>query len=544
MPAWVSPTEAFFPGARSASKGEGPLLALRALGSRGARSMSNDEIKATETVSVSSAAIQEPLAASSAVDSENLAFGEYVLMQQIGVGGMGVVWRAMHRDLHRLEAIKMIRGGQASGVALERFRFEAEAAANLDHPNIVPVYGVGVANEQPFIAMKYVEGGSLVERLPSLQVEPRRIAALMAKLARAVHYAHQRGILHRDLKPGNILIDAADEPHITDFGLAMRLENYSDEQISRNIIGTPAYMAPEQALGAKILTTGADIYALGAILFELLTGKPPFTAKNLTELLMMVIEKPAPRPSTLAASVDSALEAVCLHCLAKSAGDRYPTALALAEDLERYLNGEPVSVQQPGIWDWLWFELRRNPAVSPRYTWPALDWTGAIILTVHAAIFGIIRSSLSTVWIWSTCVVGWVALCLVVWYFLARRFRELPSYERQKMMVAIGYLIAHVVLFFSYGPLSVHAPASKMLDWYVPALLGAGLCFFFIGTIHWGRFFLVGLIVMTLTVPMSAYPQWSPLIYGSTVALCLWAWSYALRSYFSGKPEGNLSVPK
>ncbi len=309
--------------------------------------------------------------------------GDYELLEEIGRGGMGVVYRARQISLNRIVALKLVRAGDfAEQKEIDRFRAEAEAAANLDHPNIVPIYEVGEHEGRHYFSMKLVEGGSLAARLSNLrlQISDRDAATLLAFVARAVHYAHQRGILHRDLKPGNILLDAQSQPHVTDFGLAKRIEGDSSLTISGAILGTPSYIAPEQAAGVKQLTTAADIYSLGAILYELLAGRPPFVGATVMETLQKVIhDEPVPpsrsevrsemgeperrllsRPSHLSPD----LETICLKCLEKDPARRYGSAEALADDLERWLRHEPIQARAVTLGERFQKWTRRNPVLT------------------------------------------------------------------------------------------------------------------------------------------------------------------------------------
>lgn len=295
--------------------------------------------------------------------------GEYEILGEIARGGMGIVYRARHRRLHRVCALKIVAAElYASHDFLERFRTEAEAAASLDHPNIVPIYEVGEWEGCSFFSMRLIEGGTLAQgndftTAPSYPAH--QAAGILLKLTRAVHYAHQRGILHRDLKPGNVLIDGAGEPYLTDFGLAKLVERESTVTQTTALLGTPSYMPPEQARGGtRGLTTAADIYGLGAILYELLTGRPPFAGDSTLETLRLVLEADPQRPSLLNEAVDRDLEIICLKCLEKIPGARYGSAEALAEDLERWLKGEPIRAR-PTRWPervrkW----VRRKPAVA------------------------------------------------------------------------------------------------------------------------------------------------------------------------------------
>ena len=295
-------------------------------------------------------------------------FGPYELLEEVARGGMGIVYRARQVELNRIVAVKVMAAGQfAAPDFVKRFRAEAETAASLDHPNIVPIYEVGESEGQPFFSMKFVESGSLAGRLASreFRVSNREAAVLVAKLARAVHYAHQRGILHRDVKPGNVLLDGQGEPQLTDFGLAKLVEKESTLTRTMAMLGTPSYMSPEQARGeAKQLTTAVDVYGLGAVFYELLTGQPPFAGGTTMETVRQVLEKEPRRPSALKPGLDRDLETICLKCLEKDPGRRYGSAEALAEDMERWLRKEPIQARPINSAERLLKWMRRNPKVA------------------------------------------------------------------------------------------------------------------------------------------------------------------------------------
>ncbi len=275
--------------------------------------------------------------------------GDYEVLEEIARGGMGVVFKARHKDLKRLVALKMIlSGSMATAEERQRFRREAELAANLDHPNIVPIFEVSEFQGCPYFSMKLVEGESLARQISTRKkqkatYDPEEAARLMATLARALEYAHERGFLHCDLKPSNILLDHDWRPHVTDFGLAKRTNEDSLLSVSGAILGTPSYMAPEQASGARReLSPMTDVYGLGAIFYELLTGEPPFRSRTVMETVVQVQERDPDPPRELWPDVPKELETICLKCLEKSPQDRYPTAGALARELDRYLQGEVI----------------------------------------------------------------------------------------------------------------------------------------------------------------------------------------------------------
>src|SRR6516225_9582151 len=311
--------------------------------------------------------------------------GDYDILGEVGRGGMGVVYRARHRGLNRLVALKMVLTGEFASPSQElRFRLEAELAARVQHPNIVQVYEIGTHEGRPFLALEWVEGGSLANRLHGKPWPPHEAAALIETLARAIHVAHSEGVVHRDLKPANILLAAGGvvsgewsqdtthyspltthQPKITDFGLAQPTEGARTLTQSGVLAGTPGYMAPEQASGKRALVGPAtDVYALGVVLYQLLTGQLPFPGDSTLEVLRAVMSDEPARPRCLQPGLPRDLEAITLHCLEKEPSRRYPSALALAEDLQRFRERKQVAARPVGAVARLARACRRKPQVA------------------------------------------------------------------------------------------------------------------------------------------------------------------------------------
>jgi serine/threonine protein kinase/predicted Zn-dependent protease len=293
-----------------------------------------------------------------------MAFGDYDLLEEIGRGGQGVVYRARQKSLNRIVALKVIvLGPWASETHLKRFRREAEAAAGLEHPSIVPIHEVGERDGQCYFSMKFIEGGRLDEAVRCEPMPIRVAAELIAKVARTVHYAHEHGILHRDIKPGNILLDKSGEPHLTDFGLARLLDTQSSVTRTIDVLGTPSYMAPEQAAGETTkLSKATDVYGLGAVLYQLLTGQPPFAGGTTYETIRLLRDTEPRSPRLLNPKIDRDLSTICLKCLEKDPKRRYLSALAVAQDLEHWLKHEPILARHTGILTRGKKWVRRSPA--------------------------------------------------------------------------------------------------------------------------------------------------------------------------------------
>jgi serine/threonine protein kinase/tetratricopeptide (TPR) repeat protein len=292
--------------------------------------------------------------------------GDYELLEEVGRGGQGVVFRARQKSLNRIVALKVIGLGQwATSAHLKRFRLEAEAAASLDHPCIVPIYEVGEGDGQCYFSMKFVEGGQLDEVVRHAPMSIRQAVELIAKVARTVHYAHEHGILHRDIKPGNILVDVKGEPNLTDFGLARLVESESTVTRTVEVLGTPSYMAPEQAAANNTKPMNAtDVYGLGAVLYQLLTGHPPFAGGTTFETIKLLLETDPRQPRLWNPKIDRDLSTICLKCLEKDPQRRYSSALALSEDLERWLRHEPIKARRVGVIGRAKRWLQRNPTAT------------------------------------------------------------------------------------------------------------------------------------------------------------------------------------
>jgi serine/threonine protein kinase len=475
------------------------------------------------------------------LDAAQQAFGDYELLEEVGRGGMGVVYKARQKALDRLVALKMILPGPLSGADdLQRFRTEAEATARLHHPNIVAIHEVGEISGQHFYSMDYIDGPSLSKRLGNGLLPGRAAARYLQTIARAISHAHCQDILHRDLKPSNILLDSNDEPHVTDFGLAKRLGADSCQTRTGAVMGTPSYMSPEQAAGrTKELGPACDIYGLGAVLYELVTGRPPFHSDTPLDTLKHVIEREPAPPRLLNPKVDRDLETICLKCLEKDPSRRYASAAALADDLGRYLNGESISVRSFNVLDRLTRTLDRSQYDVEFGSWGTmLLWFGMIVLLGHAATFMLISTDQPRWLLWIERLSQLLLMGLVFWRYRGHQLLPASTAERQLWSIWLGYLVAFTVSaavyrllvrwqFLGAGP---ESPAHwDELILYPGFAILSGLGFFVMGSSFWGRCYAVGVAFFALAFLMALHLQWAPIEFGLAWGATLTAIGVRLR---------------
>ena len=320
----------------------------------------------------------------------------------IARGGMGAVYKARQIGLNRIVAVKMILAGElASAEEIARFQTEAKAAANLHHNNIVKIYGVGEHDGQHYFAMEYVDGKNLLQLLRESSISPKQAARYLQQIAQAIEYAHRHGVLHRDIKPSNVLIDAFDQVRVTDFGLAKCVEADSGLTASRQILGTASYMSPEQAAGKQAqVGPASDVFSLGAMFYEILTGRPPFRGATTLETLLLVRDVDPELPQRINPQVPRELAMICLKCLEKDPQRRYPSAQALADDLVRYLNGDSISIASMGLFERLTREFERSHHDVELSTWGDMTlWVAGLTFVSHTMVFLLV--CLKTSYLWS-----------------------------------------------------------------------------------------------------------------------------------------------
>jgi serine/threonine-protein kinase len=452
-------------------------------------------------------------------------FGDFDLLEEVGRGGMGVVYKAWQRSLKRTVAVKMIlRGELATPADLARFRSEAQSAAHLSHPNIVPIYDAGEVDGQAYFSMPCIEGQTLAALMAHGPLRPRDAARYLAAVARAVHYAHERGVLHRDLKPSNVLIDADGQPHVTDFGLAKRVATAADMPPdsglthSGAIVGTPAYMAPEQVSNHRGKPSPAsDVYSLGVILYEMLTGRPPFQGATPVDTLLLVLDQDPVRPRLLNPKVDPDLELICLKCIQKEPALRYAGAAELADDLEAYLKDEELSVRT--------LNLRTvanlvGRAFRDTHHAPVLENWG-LLWMVHSVQILVLCSL--TAWmswsgvenpLWYLLLWGG-GLCAwgVVFWRLRKRGGPVLFVERQVAHVWAAAVVATIGVFIVETLLHL-----KVLTLSPILAVIAGMVFVVKAGMLSGEFYISAAALFLTVIPIALFPDYGPIIFGIVTA--------------------------
>jgi serine/threonine-protein kinase len=436
----------------------------------------------------------------------------YQVLAEIGRGGMGVVYKAWQVKADRLVALKMVLAGEmASPDEIDRFAAEARAAAGLNHPNIVTIYDVGENAGRQFFTMELVAGGSLAEQVKHSPLPSRRAAEVLLTVARAVHYAHQQKVIHRDLKPANILLDEAGQPHVTDFGLAKCLDADATRTRTGAVIGTPGYLAPEQAATrGDEPTTATDTYGLGAVLYALLTGRPPFQAETLLDTLAQVKFHPPAQPRLLNRNIDRDLETICLKCLEKAPGDRYASAEHVAEELGRYLRGEPIEARPPGWVQSLSRELGKRREVLEPLSWSRMSFlAGLLTFGTHSAVYYLTQTGRSAALFAPLIVVNGVLSALIAWATLGRRRRPFTPDERD-LSTVYGYFASTVFVLYA---LAYPWERDNVLAVYPTLCLLCGLYYFVVARLYWGPMYLHGVAYFVLALVMVLAPAWAPLVF-------------------------------
>jgi len=444
--------------------------------------------------------------------------GEYEILEELGRGGMGVVYKARKRGLERTVALKMLlRGAHASAADMARFRSEVESASQLEHPNIAPVYDVGSSNGEPYFTMRFIEGTTLARKLAGGPMAPQEAARILASVASGVHFAHEHGVLHRDLKPQNILIDSSGTPYVTDFGLAKRLEGGNSITQSGAILGTPSYMAPEQAAGNRgQMGPAADVYSLGAILYHALTGRPPHQAATPVDTVLSVLEQDPLPPRLLNPRVNRDLEMIALKCLQKPQDLRYPSAEALAKDLTAYLSGEPISARSTSLRLLVGRFFRDTPHAPVLENWGLLwMWHAVVVIalctTTNLLHWVGIESPGPYLGLWMIGFGTWAA----IFWALRRRAGPITFVEKQIAHVWGGSVLASTSLFLVEIILGLEVLALSP----VLALL-SGMVFFVKAGILSGTFYVQAFFTFATAPIMAFFPRIGLTIFGLVTAVC------------------------
>lgn len=456
-------------------------------------------------------------------------FGDYELLEEVGRGGMGVVYRAHQKSLNREVAVKMLLRGQfASDADVLRFRQEAESAGRLNHPGIVPVYEVGEHDGRIFFSMKYVSGETLSKKLLQGPMPPRQAARVLTAVSRAIHYAHEHGVLHRDMKPSNILVDELGDPHITDFGLARRTTDAVSLTRTGAVLGTPAYMAPEQAAGNRgQVGPSSDVYSIGTVLYHMLTGRPPFQADSPVDVVLLVLEQEPIPPRLVNPKADRDLSMVALRCLQKPPDLRYESSQALADDLDAYLNDEPVSARSGQASQIVarWFRDTHHAIVLEN--WGVLwMWHSLVLLVVCWLTNALDYFQFTNPWyyflLWTAGLGAWAA----VFWHMRQRMGPVTFVERQIAHIWAASMLCIAFLFpieyiLNYQPLEL----SPVLA------LASGMVFLIKAGMLTGSFYIQAIALFLTSLVMARFPQWQHAIFGVVGAACFFfpGWKYYQR---------------
>ncbi len=456
--------------------------------------------------------------------------GTYQILEELGRGGMGIVYRAHHAHSDRTVAIKVIQsGGLSTAENIARFRREARSAARLRHPNIVPVFDVSNDGDIDFFTMALIEGESLHAKIKQGPLSSQTAAQLILKVASAVDYAHSKGVIHRDIKPGNLMVDLNGEPMLTDFGLAKITDIDDGQTRTTQLLGTANYMAPEQINDARNVGPGTDVYGLGATLYYCLTARPPILGRDVVDTLHRVREKLPDPPRSIEANIDPDLELICLRCLQKDPRDRYQSAQKLADDLSHYLHGEPLEKSSISWWTSLSRTLRRNDLPNELPSATAASWVAALTLIFHLFVYLIILTGQASWVLWVVMGLWFFGINAINYIYHWSQYWQLAIIERQSGIVQLAVNFSLVTLFLIHGPLTLSQSCDQFLGIYPPLTLIVAVACMAHG-IAVGRLILPATLFFPLAVLIAYVPPiWGPLLLGCTGAIIVSWIGYQLR---------------
>ncbi|HBE69464.1 MAG TPA: hypothetical protein DDW52_15070 [Planctomycetaceae bacterium] len=448
-------------------------------------------------------------------DSDYLpaTIGDFQVRGILGSGGMGVVYKAYDPKTDRVVAVKVIRSHQFSSQdQVQRFHQEAQAAARLRHPNIVAVYATGEDCEVDYIAMQFVDGSNLHTLVRKETFAEDRAAHILSRLCEAVGFAHECGIVHRDIKPGNVMLSHDDFPMLMDFGLAKPLDATDGQTQTGQILGTIGFMAPEQISDAKTAGVSSDIYGLGATLYFCLTGRAPFEEANPITLLRTMVEREPIPPGDIRAGLSRSLQAICIRCLQSEPRDRYATTYELREDIQRYLADEPLSAIPDSRLRSLARVFNKTQISGDLPSAPATGWLAGLSFAFHVSVFLITKTDQPSPWLWFALGLWFLASNVVNYVYHWSRYWQLTPMERQSGLVQLGMNAVLLFLFLMHGPLSTSEPADKFLAIYPAYTLLLGVALIAHGSVFAGRLLLVAAFFFPLALLTHAFPQWAPII--------------------------------